>query len=67
MKKIYRVYGHDVEATDYPCRDLFYVTEQSKEDFIAQLEKDHDGAVVIDEVEEYTIDAVVQLLNMYIE
>ena len=68
MKKIYRVYAHMAEVDEwFEDYDSFYVTEQSKEEFIAQLEEDHDGTIIIDEVVEYTVEAVVQLLNLYIE
>lgn len=68
MKKIYRVEAHDTTETDYPCTSpMYYVTEQSKEDFIAQVESDNEGLIEIDEVTEVTVDEVVRLLNFYIE
>lgn len=64
-KKIYRVYAHDViEDIEYSS---FYVTEQSKEDFIAQLIKDHEGTIAVDVVIEYTVDQIMNLLNLHIE
>ena len=68
MKKIFKVEAHDAYEVDYPCTSpADYVTEQSKEDFMAQLEKDHDGSIVIDDVTEITVDEVVRLLNLYID
>ncbi len=65
MKKIYRVYAHDInDDTQYSS---FYVTAESREDFVSQIRKDHDFEIVIDDIVEYSIDAVVDLLNLYIE
>ena len=66
MKKIFRVFARDAESR-FINYDSFYTTEQSKEEFIAQLEKDHEGSIVIVEVNEYTVEEVVKLLNLYIE
>jgi hypothetical protein len=65
MKKIYRVYAHDVE-TGFKYNS-FYATEQSTREFTAQLIEDHDGTIVIDEIVEYSVEATVDLLNLYKE
>ena len=63
MKKIYKVYAHDVETgLEFSS---FYTVEQSKGEFVAQLIEEHDGTIVIDDIVEYTIEAVVNLLNLY--
>jgi hypothetical protein len=66
MKKIYRIYAHDT-TENYPEYSAFYITEQSREEFIASLLKDHEGTIVIDCIAEYTVEDVVNLLNLYIE
>ena len=65
-KRIFRVYGHDTTETDYPCRDLFYLAED-KEQLRETLEREHEGTVVIDEIVEYPLNEVINLLNLYIE
>ena len=66
MKKIYRVYAHDLIDHDVDYVQ-FYVTEQSEEEFIAALIKDHEGTIVVDFVVEYSIENVIDLLNLYTE
>lgn len=67
-KKIYRVYARDTEDTDYPCREsAFYETELGKAEFIAELEDAHEGTIEIVEIVEYTLQDVLNLLNLYIE
>jgi hypothetical protein len=65
-KKIFRVYAHDTTETDYPCSDLFYLAE-SKEQLRKDLDEMHEGTVVIDDIVEYSLDATIDLLNLYID
>ena len=65
MTKIYRVYAYDRETgIEY---NNFYATKDSKAELILELEKIHEGSVVILEVVEYSIEAAVDLLNLHIE
>lgn len=66
-KRIYRVYAHDPNADEFTNYDSFYTTTQSKEEFRQTLERDHEGTIVIDEIIEYSLDATIHLLNLYIK
>ena len=66
-KRIYRVHAHDTTETDYPCTDAFYVTDLAKAEFALDLEEAHEGTIVIDEIIEYSLEEVINLLNLYIE
>lgn len=62
--KIFRVYAHDrADAT----KSSFFITANSVEEFISKIINNPDREIEIDEIVEYTVDAVVNLLNLYVE
>ena len=61
--KIYRVYAHDAEETDYPCQPVMYHLAESEEELRATLERDNEGLIVIDWIIEVTIEEVVSQAN----
>ena len=65
MKKIYRVSAHN------PENNMQYVTQFYLADNIAQLAidlyKDHMGTIDIDEIEEVTLQQVINITNLHME
>ena len=67
MKKIFRVEAHDTEDVFYKCQSPMYFVAESAEALRAQVERDNEGLIEIDEITEVTVEEVVRLLNFYIE
>lgn len=63
MKKIYKVFAHD--TNDNSQYSSFYTTAESKEEFLATLVAEHNNEIEVDDIVEYSIDAIVDLLNLY--
>lgn len=60
---IYRVLAHD---TTYPISSPRYYVARSAEQLRAELERDHEGTIVIEAIVEVTLQEVVNQLNFYI-
>lgn len=67
MKKIFKVTACVAEVEGYPEYTTTYFQADSKEQLVEDLERDHDSILYIDELEEVSIQQVLNLLNLYIE
>ena len=65
MKKIFKVSAHDTNNNEQ--YSSFYTTAESKEEFLATLVAEHDNEIEVDDIVEYSIDAIVDLLNLHLD
>ena len=67
MKKIFKVTACVAEVEGYPEYTTAYFQADSKEQLVKDLEMNRGDILFIDELEEVSIQQVLNLLNLYID
>jgi hypothetical protein len=65
-KKIFRVEAHDTTDVEYPCASPMLFLAEDVHQLRADIERDNEGLIEIDDISEISLEEVIRLFNLYV-